>query len=64
MGALGVRLYDKSYVPGGVFYTAPTAAAPAVAKGALAIASKWTVLAALLSYCFVAHYNVSRMIKS
>lgn len=72
MGALALRVRDKSYFAGGKFFTAPLATATAtataaaagvakasVAKGGIAGLSKWFVLASLLSYCFVTHYNVS-----
>jgi len=64
MGALVVRLIDKSYQPGGQFYKA-LQALPAIvnspasnAAAALSVA-KWSTLASLLSYCYVTHYNVS-----
>jgi len=63
MGALGVRLWDKSYRVGGTFYKgsplekAATMLAPAVPA---ADWSKVFVLASLLSYCFVCHYNAPR----
>jgi hypothetical protein len=67
MGALSLRVRDRSYFAGGKFFTAPVATATAVAgvakasveKVGLAGLSKWFVLASLLSYCFVTHYNVS-----
>ena len=75
MGALSLRVRDKSYFAGGKFFTAPAAAAVSaagaaagavagaakagVAKAGIAGLSKWFVLASLLSYCFVTHYNVS-----
>ena len=72
MGALSLRVRDKSYFAGGQYFTAPVAAATAVAGAAKASVakvgfvglSKWFVLASLLSYCFVTHYNVSRRITS
>ena len=71
MTALAVRLLDKSYVPGGAFYsaaagtvgTAPPlkqAAAVAAAAASKLDVSKLFVLASLLSYCFVCHYNAPR----
>lgn len=65
MAALAIRLIDGSYRPGGRYYadlqtslanTAATAGAT-VSGGSI---SKWFVLAALLSYCFVTHYNAPR----
>jgi Transmembrane amino acid transporter protein len=63
MAALGARVLDKSYFTGGRFYNAAAASAGAAIQattGFRATASKWLVLASLLSYCFVAHYNVRR----
>lgn len=63
MGALALRIMDKSYFQGGKFFApaaaAATASAGAVTQAAKAGLSKWFVLASLLSYCFVTHYNVS-----
>lgn len=63
MGALAMRIFDKSYFEGGKFFApaaaAATASAGAVTQVAKAGLSKWFVLASLLSYCFVTHYNVS-----
>ena len=66
MGALSLRVRDKSYFAGGQYFTAPVAGAAKanVAKVGFAGLSKWFVLASLLSYCFVTHYNVSRRITS
>jgi len=63
MAAFAIRLLDKSYLPGGQHYAGsilekasllPKVVAPAIDP------SKWFILAALLSYCFVAHYNAPR----
>lgn len=64
MGALVVRLLDKSYLPGGQFYKALQALpavvnSPAVNAAAAMSVAKWSTLASLLSYCYVTHYNVS-----
>ena len=61
MGALALRIFDKSYFTGGKFFApaAASASAGAVTQAAKAGLSKWFVLASLLSYCFVTHYNVS-----
>ena len=73
MGALAVRILDKSYFPGGVFAApllAPKKAANAAKAASIAAqkaasapggnAAKWLVLASLLSYCFVTHYNAPK----
>ena len=76
MGALGIRVADKSYAAGGIFYKgspleraallssaagakAAGFAAPVLSPPAVAPA-KLFVLASLLSYCFVCHYNAPR----
>lgn len=69
MLALGVRLFDKSYSVGGRFY-AETVARAAISAKAASLAkvslsstmpiAKWSMLASLLSYCFVTHYNAPR----
>ena len=75
MSALSIRIWDRSYFQGGKFFSAivpkvqegiAAAAAVAVAKGSqtgikavFKSLSKWFILASLLSYCFVTHYNVS-----
>ena len=62
MGALALRIYDKSYFPGGKFFSAVAAASSTATTAAASVGtaalSKWFVLASLLSYCFVTHYNV------
>lgn len=64
MFAVGVRVMDKSYLPGGVY-----AALSAVQNSAPAarIASpgifKWFIFTSLLSYCYVAHYNAPKYYK-
>jgi hypothetical protein len=74
MAALAVRMFDKSYFAGGVFYrgspleAAAIAMASTKAKGAAVAVgvaapfdiSKMFILASLLSYCFVCHYNAPR----
>ncbi len=69
MIALATRLFDGSYKLGGKYYEtakighqAITAAAAAALSGGSVepfALSKWFILASLLSYCFVTHYNVS-----
>ena len=71
MGALAYRIFDRSYFTGGKFFTAvvpkvqagvAAAAGAVAAKGGAGIVgtlSKYFILASLLSYCFVTHYNVS-----
>lgn len=64
MGALVVRLLDKSYLPGGQFYKSLLAIpavvnSPASNAAAAVSVAKWSTLASLLSYCYVTHYNVS-----
>lgn len=64
--SLGARLFDKSYTFGGKFYQTANIGPVArnfISNGALPAAtavdtSQWFVLASLLSYCFVTHYNV------
>lgn len=53
---LGVRIKDKSYLPGGQFYDSVVGSLPTTSAYS---PSKYFVLASLLSYCFVTHYNVS-----
>jgi len=75
MFALVVRLADKSYLPGGAYYAgsamqkaALLAAVPVKKASAVKLATTATafapekifVLASLLSYCFVCHYNAPR----
>lgn len=74
MVALAVRMFDKSYFAGGKFYRGSPLEAAALAiastkktKVAVAAAvavpfdiSKMFILASLLSYCFVCHYNAPR----
>lgn len=58
VAALGIRILDKSYSVGGRFYdSALHATIPAVLDQYSP--SKYFILASLLSYCFVTHYNVS-----
>ena len=63
MATLAIRLDDKSYFPGGQFFMRkfpiPTAAAAAVIPSSIDN-SKWFVLASILSYCMVSHYNAPR----
>lgn len=58
MTTLLIRVYDKSYFVGGSFYSKPAASLLTAAAGY--DHSKWFVLASLLSYCFVSHYNAPR----
>jgi hypothetical protein len=68
MGALAWRIVDKSYFAGGKYALSAVAAAKAAKAAALAKkipspggnAAKWLVLASLLSYCFVTHYNAPK----
>ena len=72
MGALGIRVVDKSYAAGGIFYpgsplekaallsSAVGARAAAGVAAPVAAPAKFFVLASLLSYCFVCHYNAPR----
>ena len=73
MLALFFRLKDKSYLPTGKYFstsalaissssalTAKTATAKAAAGAAMQGPQRWFVLASLLSYCFVTHYNVRK----
>ena len=64
MAALGVRLWDKSYRVGGAFYKgSPLEQAATMLAPAVPAAADWSkvfVLASLLSYCFVCHYNAPR----
>lgn len=55
MATIGYRLYDGSYEPGGLYYPS----ASNVLSSHRYSPKNWFVLASLLSYCFVAHYNVS-----
>eukprot|EP01036_Dinobryon_divergens_P031449 gene31449-40847_t len=59
MFAIFLRVKDKSYSPGGKYFTssalASTLASPV--KVAVQGPAKWFVLASLLSYCYVTHYN-------
>jgi hypothetical protein len=63
MGALVIRLLDKSYLPGGYFHSAMISL-PVIASDINLLTSKvgklakWSTLASLLSYCLVTHYNV------
>ena len=63
MGAIGYRIYDKSYTGTGRFATA-LQALPVVSSPKIDMLSigKWTTLASLLSYVMVTHYNVSTLI--
>lgn len=59
MLTLFIRIRDKSYFPGGKYYAdfiADQASLPIQTPAA----ANWFVLASLLSYCFVAHYNAPR----
>jgi hypothetical protein len=64
MAAFAIRLLDKSYLPGGQYYAGSilekASLLPKVVAPATIDPSKWFILAALLSYCFVAHYNAPR----
>lgn len=63
MAAFGIRLLDKSYAVGGKYYIGSVAEKAALLPKVTAPVidpSKWFILAALLSYCFVAHYNAPR----
>jgi hypothetical protein len=61
MSALAIRLFDGSYQPGGAYYTdlTPTILSSSAVSSTPTL-SKWFILASLLSYCFVTHYNVSK----
>jgi hypothetical protein len=59
MATLGVRLYDKSYFKGGLYFNQEAATLASIAP-TIVDPSKWFVLASLLSYCFVSHYNAPR----
>ena len=63
MAAFAVRLFDKSYTVGGQYYSGSilekASLLPKLAASPID-PSKWFILAALLSYCFVAHYNAPR----
>lgn len=69
--ALAARLLDGSYAPGGTYSTVAKEVAKkslnrmATLKGTSLVATvdplkQWFVLASLLSYCFVTHYNAPR----
>lgn len=61
MLVVGVRVMDKSYLPGG-FYAALTAvqnSAPAKALASPGI-FQWFIFTSLLSYCYVTHYNAPK----
>jgi amino acid permease len=68
MCTLAARALDKSYLPGGQFYTAALAAADAAAKAAPVVvkttiteaAKPWFIMASMLSYCLVCHYNAPK----
>jgi len=63
MAAFAIRLLDKSYTVGGKYYIGSVAEKAALLPKVVAPVidpSKWFILAALLSYCFVAHYNAPR----
>lgn len=57
MMVLGIRLLDKTYNPGGIYNSITNTAAAVVPTYN---PSNWFVLASLLSYCFVTHYNAPR----
>jgi hypothetical protein len=70
-----MRLLDGSYRVGGQYFQSANigelaknylekgvAASPASAVGLASVGSQWFILASLLSYCFVAHYNVSVLV--
>lgn len=70
MIALAIRLLDGSYKLGGKYYETANIGHQAIAAANAATSSsgtviepfalsKWFILASLLSYCFVTHYNVS-----
>lgn len=55
------RYLDKSYFPGGIYSTRNISPAIAAVSSTKAIdPKKWFVLASLLSYCFVTHYNAPK----
>lgn len=58
MATLAVRLMDKSYFPGGVYHSSLDEVTALTVSGI--DHSKWFMLASLLSYCFVSHYNAPR----
>ena len=62
MAAFAVRLLDKSYTAGGQYYSGSILEKASLLPKLVAPIdpSKWFILAALLSYCFVAHYNAPR----
>lgn len=71
MAVFAIRILDKSYVLGGkynpiiaktIIKTAAKPAATAAATAAVVtpVASKWFIVASILSYCFQAHYNAPR----
>ena len=62
MSAFAIRLYDGSYALGGTYHVGNEVLQSA-SQGAVGIDwSSWFVLASLLSYCFVTHYNVRHIL--
>lgn len=56
--AMYIRIQDGSYLPGGIYHSSMVLNKGLASVGSGGVGS-WFVLASLLSYCFVAHYNVS-----
>ena len=57
MSAFAVRIADKSYQAGGKYFAAASTVAPVATRG---ITSQWFILASIMSYCYVAHYNAPK----
>ena len=58
MATLGIRLMDQSYFPGGIYHSSQDDIHAMTVNGI--DNSKWFMLASLLSYCLVSHYNAPR----
>lgn len=58
--AMFLRIHDGSYLPGGLYHSSMVLNKDIVGSVIGGVGS-WFVLASLLSYCFVAHYNVSSL---
>jgi amino acid permease len=58
--AILVRYFDNSYRPGGAYFLKEAAFRTAIGTSAVPVWKSWFILASLLSYCFVAHYNAPK----
>jgi hypothetical protein len=63
-GVVGLRAWDQSYLPGGLYYSYSAAANIGRGSGlpapTVATLSSWFTFASFLTYCYVTHYNAPK----